>query len=145
MRFAEVFLRLGSSLVGWMLVYTYMVWLAALNVMGCGPDGDGMHRLLFGIAPFAVLMTLLLRLTGPFPDIQRMLSWLGLPILLLLPFVLRNIWAVFERTNLGGLAICSDAATSSPQVYWAPMQFIAAASIAALVAWEWRTARIEMR
>jgi hypothetical protein len=90
MRFAEVFLRLGSSLVGWMLVYTYTVWLAALHVMGCGPDGDGMHRLLFGLAPFAVVMALPLRLTRPFPDIQRMLSWLGVPIILLLPFVLRN-------------------------------------------------------
>ena len=34
MRFAEVFLRLGSSLVGWMLIYTYAVWLAALSVAG---------------------------------------------------------------------------------------------------------------
>ena len=145
MRFAEVFLRLGSSLVGWMLVYTYMVWLAALNVMGCGPDGDAMHQLLLGLAPFAVVMTLLLRVTRPFPDIQRMLSWLGLPIVLLLPFVLRNIWAVFERTNLGGFAICSDAATSPLHVFWAPMQFSALGFIVVLIVKEWQAVRIEMR
>lgn len=143
MRFAEVFLRLGSSLVGWMLVYTYTVWLAALHVMGCGPDGDGMHRLLFGLAPFAVVMALPLRLTRPFPDIQRMLSWLGVPIILLLPFVLRNIWHVFEQATLGGLAICSDAAASTVHVYWAPVQFLALGLIVVLIAGEWRSARIE--
>ena len=145
MRLAEVFLRLGSSLVGWMLVYTYTVWLAALHVMGCGPDGDAMHRLLLGLAPFAAVMTLLLRLTRPFGDIQRMLSWLGLPILLLLPFVLRNIWDVFEQATLEGLAICSAAAASALHFYWAPVQFLAVGLIAVLIAAEWRFARIEKR
>ena len=49
MRFAEVFLRLGSALVAWMLLFTHFLWLAALHAMGCGPDGAEMHKLLLGL------------------------------------------------------------------------------------------------
>ena len=77
MRFAEIFLRLGCSLVGWMLLYTYIVWLAALHAMGCGPDGDAMHRLLLGLAPFTAAMSLLLRLTRPMPEIHRIVARLA--------------------------------------------------------------------
>ncbi len=142
MRFAEVFLRLGSSLVGWMLVYTYAVWLAALHAMGCGPDGDEMHRLLLGIAPFAVAIAFVLGLTRPFPDIHRILSWLVVPLALLLPFMLRNTWAVFGNSNLDGLAICSgDPATTFDQI-WAPAQFLVTSVIFVLVVKIWRDARI---
>ena len=55
MRFAEVFLRMGTALVAWMMLLTHFVWLAVLHVIGCGPDGDEMHRLLFGLAPFTIL------------------------------------------------------------------------------------------
>jgi hypothetical protein len=143
MRFAEVFLRLGSSLVGWMLIYTYAVWLAALHAMGCGPDGDAMHRLLLGLAPFTVAMALLLRLTGPFEDIHRLLSRLGIPLALLLPFVVKNIWTVFERTNLGGLAICSESAPATVQQIWAPVQFLTVIVLAIVVTGVWRATRIE--
>ena len=37
-----------------MMLYAHIVWLAALQVMGCGPDGDEMHRLLLGLAPVTV-------------------------------------------------------------------------------------------
>ena len=83
MRFAEVFLRLGSSLVAWMMVFTYLVWMAALHAMGCGPDGDEMHRVLLGIGPLALAMALALRSTRPFPDIHRMLCRLAWPAALL--------------------------------------------------------------
>ena len=143
MRFAEVFLRLGCSLVGWMLVFTFVVWLAALHAMGCGPDGDEMHKLLLGFAPVAGGCAFMLRMTRPFPDIHRMLSWLGAPLLLLLPFVLRNIWSVFSRSSIEGLAICTDASPATWQQIWAPVQLIAILLIALLVLAVWRHARIE--
>lgn len=144
MRFAEVFLRLGCGLVGWMLIYTYIVWLAALHVMGCGPDGDSMHRLLLGFAPFSVAMALLLRMTRPLPDIHRMLSRLALPLVLLLPFVAKNIWVTFRRANLDGLALCANEPPPNLHVFWAPAQFLAVCIIAAIVVLMWRHARIEM-
>lgn len=144
MRFAEVFLRLGCALVGWMLVFTYAVWLAALHVMGCGPDGDAMHKLLLGLAPFAAGCAFMLRMTRRFADIHRMLSWLGVLLLLLLPFVLRNTWTVFSRTSIEGAAICTGTGSAGWQLLWAPAQLLATLLIALLVISEWRRARIEM-
>ena len=143
MRFAEVFLRLGCSLVGWMLVFTHIVWLAALHAMSCGPEGDAMHRLLLGLAPFTVAMALLLRMTRPFADVHRLLSRLGILLLLLLPFALRNIWIVFNRSNLAGLAICSDTAANTIQQFWAPAQFLTVCLLAFMVIGVWRDARVE--
>ena len=143
MRFAEVFLRLGCSLVGWMLVFMYAVWLGALHAMGCGPDGDEMHKLLLGIAPVAAGGAFMLRMTRPFPDIHRMLSWLGVPLLLLLPFILQNIWAVFSSTSIEGTAICSDSSPPMWQLIWAPAQMITTLLIAMLVVAVWRNGRIE--
>ncbi|HSG96872.1 MAG TPA: hypothetical protein VLA11_02680 [Woeseiaceae bacterium] len=145
MRFAEVFVRLGSSLVGWMLVYTYAVWLGALHALGCGPDGDGMHRLLLGIAPFAAVMTLLLGLTRPFPDIHRILSWLAVPLALLLPFILRNTWTVFARANMEGLTICGSEPAATLDQIWAPAQLLAVFVISFQVIRVWRAARIATR
>ena len=142
MRFAEVFLRLGCSLVAWLVLYTYFVCLAALHAMGCGPDGDEMHQLLLGIAPIAGGLAFMLRMTGPFPEIHRILSWLGVPLALLLPFVLNNIWIVFSKTSVHGLSICTGDAPARWQILWAPAQLIAVIVISLLVIRVWRKARI---
>ena len=143
MRFAEVFLRLGCSLVAWMLVYTYIVWLAALHVMGCGPDGDAMHKLLLWMAPLAAATTLMTRLTRPFDEIHRILSWFGLPIALLLYFALRNIGTVFADTNLAGRTICEDSIAAGWHALWAPVQLVAVFMIAVILILVWRNARRE--
>jgi hypothetical protein len=142
-RFAEVFLRLGSSLVGWMMVYTWLVWMAALHAMSCGPEGDEMHRVLLGLAPFTVVMGLLLRMTRPLPDVHRLLARLGIPLLLLLPFAVRNIWNVFDRTNIDGLAICSANTAATTDQIWAPAQFLVLVVLAFLVIRIWRDGQIE--
>jgi hypothetical protein len=141
-RFGEVFLRLGCSLVAWMMLYTYIVWLAALHVMACGPDGDEMHRLLLGLAPFACGFAFMLRMTRPFPEVHRMLSWLGIPIALLALFAVANIWTVFMRVSLDAISICSEQAATFWQLIWAPTQFAALLVIALLVFGNWRSARL---
>ena len=133
MRFAEVFLRLGASLVGWMMVFTYLVWMAALHAMGCGPDGDAMHRVLLGIGPLALAMSLALRSTRPFPDIHRMLGRLVWPAALLGLFGLKNIWIVFERTHFDGLAICAQQEPTTLQMIWAPAQFCIVLALAVIL------------
>jgi hypothetical protein len=143
MRFAEVFLRLGSSLVAWMMIYTYAVWMAALHVIGCGPEGDEMHRVLLGVALLALFMALALRLTRPFPDIHRMLGRLVLPLALLGPFVVKNTWVVFRRTNLDGLAICAEQTPSTLQITWAPAQFFTIFGLTALFVAMRRSERVD--
>lgn len=143
MRFAEVFLRLGCSLVAWMFVYTYAIWLAALHAMGCGPDGDEMHRVLLGVGIIASAMAFALRLTGPFADIHRMLSRLAVPLALLAPFALKNVWTVFREANLDGLAICAQTAASTFDIIWAPAQFFVVSVLATVLIMVWRAARVE--
>jgi hypothetical protein len=133
MRFAEVFLRLGSALVGWMVLYAYALWLAVMHIIGCGPDGDEMLRLLLGMAPFAVTAAAALRTTRPFPEIHRMLRWLGVPLVLLLLLSLRSIWGIFSRVHLNALAICSSGEAAAWELAWVPVQALALATIAYLV------------
>ena len=141
MRFAEVFLRLGCALVAWMMTFAYLVWLAALHAMACGPDGDEIYRLLLGMAPAVAAIALLLRVIRPFGDIHKMLSWLAVPLALLLPFALRNIWQVFATVNLDNGAICSAGEPATWQQIWSPAQFFAVLFVAVLVVKVWRDAR----
>jgi hypothetical protein len=127
MRFAEVFLRLGCALVAWMLLYTFYLWLAATHNIGCGPDADEMHRVLLGLAPFSAIAAIALRVTRPFAEIHRMMRWLGVPLLLLLPFGLRTVWSVFKAVNVNGAGICVGIDPANWQHYWAPVQLVALA------------------
>lgn len=141
MRFAEVFLRLGSAMVGWMLLYAYFLWLAALHVVACGPDGDEMHRLLLGMAPLACGGMLMVRATRQFGEIQKMLRWLTVPLLLLLPLALRSTWSVVTAVNIQGGTFCSVDADAGWQQAWAPLQFLALAWICISLVRNWLNSR----
>ncbi len=138
MRFAEVFLRLGTSLVAWMMLYAYMVWLAVLFRLGCSADGSEMHALLLGMAPASCAFAALLKVTRTFPEVHAMLRWLAFGLLLLLPFAAYSVWGVLETVSLGGSAICSAQEPSGWQKLWVPVQIIALAWIGYVVAREYR-------
>jgi len=137
MRFAEVFLRLGTSLVAWMMLFAHLVWLAALYVMECGPDGDEMYRLLMALAPFSCCFAFLLRATRPFAEIHSMLRWLAIPLLLLLPFALRSIWQVLRSVNLNSVAFCTDAEPTTWQLLWAPVQVLTLVCVSYMLVRVW--------
>lgn len=122
-----------------MILYAYFVWLAALQKIGCGPDGDEMYRLLLGILPFAAGSALALRLTRSFAEIHAILRWLALPLALLIPFSLMHIWSVFETVNNTGNAICGTAAPRTWEVVWAPLQTLTLAFCAWMLIRTWRT------
>ena len=138
MRFAEIFLRMGVALVAWMMLFTHLVWLAVLYVTGCGPDGDELHRLLLGLAPFTCGFAVALRVTRKYPEIHAMLRWLAVPLALLAPFCLRTIWSVFNATNMQGAAICAAGAPPPWQQAWAPLQLLTIAVVLYLAARTWR-------
>jgi hypothetical protein len=139
MRFAEVFLRLGSALVAWMMMYAYFLWLAAVYVIACGPDGDEIHRLMLGLAPFVCGFAFALQLTRPFADIHRMLRWLGAPLFLLLPFALRSVWQVFQTVNVSSSAICASGPPSIWQSFWAAVQLVTLMLVCFILVKEWRS------
>ncbi|NIL95487.1 MAG: hypothetical protein GTO71_13895 [Woeseiaceae bacterium] len=133
MRFAEVFLRLGITLVAWMMLFTYALWLAAAHVVECGPDGDELYRLLLGLAPFTVAFAFAIRVTRPFADIHSMLRWLGAPLGLLLLLGLRTIWSVLSQVNIGAVALCGADEPALWQQAWAPLQLATVFAVAILV------------
>jgi hypothetical protein len=143
MRLSEVFLRLASALVAWMLIYAYVIWLAALHAIGCGPDGDEIFRLLLGMAPLALGSAMLLRVTRSFPEIHSILRWLALPLLVFLPFVLRNVWTIVQTVNIDRGPLCGQATAGGWQPYWAPVQLIVIGFCAWMIASMWRSVRTD--
>ena len=139
MRFAEVFLRLGSALVAWMVIYAHMLWLAVLFRLACGPDGDEMHRLLLGLAPITIGAAVALRSTRPLEEIHSMLRWLAVPLLLLLPFIGRSIWQAVEATVVNESAFCANVPPAIWQIIWAPVQIATAALVLYLAYRVWRS------
>jgi hypothetical protein len=113
-----------------MVLYAYIFWLAALHAIGCGPDGDELHRLLLGMAVVAIAFSFLLPVTKTFEETHRMLRWLGVPLLLMMPFALRSIWGVASPVLLDSSGICTDLDPTWWQQAWAPLQFIAIAILA---------------
>ncbi len=138
MRIIEVLLRLGVSLVAWMVIYTHCVWTGTLNVTGCGADGDALWRLLMGFAPFTVLFCLLLNVSAKLVEVHRILRWLAVPLAVFLPVALYATWPWFVHATLDDKAICSDSAANTWHVWWAPLQF----AVFGLIAWSvWRVWR----
>ncbi len=122
-----------------MMLYAHFVWLAAVYVMGCGPDGDEMHRLLLGLAPFTCGFAFLLHVTRCFADIHSMLRWLGVPLLLLVPFAIRSVWQVFQAVNVDASAICSTDAPATWQSLWAPVQLMTLLLVTYMLIKVWRS------
>lgn len=125
------------------MLYTHVIWLAALSAMGCGPDGDEIYRVLLGLAPVTAGFAFLLRLTRPFAEIHSMLRWLAMPLLLLLPFAGRSLWQVFQLVNLGAAAVCAESAPPTWQTLWVPVQVLTLLWVSYMVVGVWRSVRID--
>ena len=138
MSLIEMLLRLGCALVGWMVVYTYCLWLAVLRVTGCGPDGDEFWRLLLGFAPFAAGFSLLLGASRRTPELHRILRWGFVPLVLLIPLGLMPLWSTFAAVNLGGEGICSASPDGRWQLWWSPLQLTTLALIVLFAFRAWR-------
>jgi len=138
---SEVFLRIGCSFTAWMVIYAYFIWLAVVERAGCTADGDEIFRLLLGMAPLAAGAAFLLRTTRPFPDIHRMLRWLGIPLIGLLFLTIPVIWDVLNLVNVNGGTICDFEVRASWHAFWAPVQLAATGICIAMV---WRAFRSQL-
>jgi hypothetical protein len=135
MRFSEVFLRLGCALVAWMVLYAHFVWLAVLGNIGCGPDGDELHRVLLGLAPVTIGCAFLLRMTRPLEEIQRILRWLALPLSAFMLAGTYQVFVVSRSVYVTGLGICSAAAWHQ---FWGVAQSLAVVVSTAMIIRVWR-------
>ena len=141
MRFSEVFLRLGCALVAWMMLYAHFVWLAALGGVGCGPDGDELHRVLLAFVPFSIGFAFLLRMTEPMEEVHRLLRWLGLPLAALMLAGAYQVLLIWRSVLVHGQGICSADAAAGWQQFWGPAQLLAIVICALMVIRVWRGAR----
>lgn len=138
MRFSEVFLRLGCALVAWMMLYAHFVWLAALRSIGCGPDGDELHRVLLVLVPVTVGFAFLLRMTRPLDEVHRVLRWLGLPLAALMLAGGYQAVVISRTVYVTGHAICSTSAATAWQQWWGVAQLLAIVVSAAMLVQMWR-------
>lgn len=133
MRFAEVFLRLGTALVAWMMLFTHFLWLAAVHVIGCGPDGDELQRVLLLLAPVTCVFAFLVGVTRPFDEIHKILGWFRWPLAILVALALRSIWGTARRVNLDGVALCGPGTPSAWEQYWSAAQLAVCVLVAIVV------------
>ena len=139
MTIAEMLLRLGCSLVAWLVVYAHCLWLGTLRIVGCGPDGDAFWWLLLWSAPLAAGCALLIPVSSRLPDLHRVLRWGFVPLVGLIPLALIPVWSTFATVNLAGAGICEPVPGATWQRVWAPAQLTAIVVIAASALWAWRS------
>ena len=138
MRLAEIFLRLGSSLVGWMVLYANTLWLAVSARVTCGEEGAELFGVLLGLAPVTLLTAPLIMVSRPLVEVHRMLRWLAIPILLLLPFCLFAIYRVVLIVYGAGVSICGEADAPAWQFWWVPVELVVIAASSLIIAFAFR-------
>lgn len=138
MRFAEVFLRLGTALVAWMVVTGFFLWLAVAGRVGCDADGDQLYRVLGFVAPVAACISLLLSATKPLGEVHQILRWLGVFPLLIMPFALGTLWSAANLTLVAGKAFCSPADAPLWQTLWPGVQSLSMALCVFSISRLWR-------
>ena len=134
MGFSEILLRLGSHLVGWLIIYSHLIWVAVIPQITCGPEGEELFRLSLGFSPLVIVASLILGLANKLETVVESLRWLALPLIFLLPLVIKPVVAALETSTFGGLGLCEPVPATFWQLAWAPVQtvviiFIIVASI----------------
>ena len=122
MSLAEVFLRVGCALVGWIVAFGHLVLVAVIPAVDCAAPGDPWLVTSATAVP-AVFAIGLLR-TSDF--LASGLRWLGLPLLLLAAVALRAVLPDLA-TTLGGTDPCGFVAAGELPLWrraWAPVQLL---------------------
>lgn len=139
MSLIEVLLRLGCNLVAWMVVYTHIVWLATLRVIGCEAASDQFWRLLLGFAPVAIGFSFLLGAMNKIPEIARILRLLGVPLVVLLPLATWPVVSALRTSTFESSPICGIE-IASWHSWWAPVQLVSLLIITISVVRAWTSA-----
>ena len=141
MRFSEVFLRLGCALVAWLLLLTYFILLGVVRSVGCGPDGDELHRLVLGLAPVAFASAFALRATRPLDEIHGILRWGIVPLALMLPGASLAVWSVFRTVWLAKQNICGRGTALAWEQAWPVVHVVTLVTVAIVLFRNWRAPR----
>ncbi len=132
MRLAEVFLRIGSTLTGWLMVYAHCLWLAVLPQAACGGESGDPYAATLGLAVPAAALAFLLPVGRSTPGIGDILRWFGLPLVVLLPLAARPVLDALGRATFEPLPLCAQStlAPAGWEPWWAPLQLVVLCVIA---------------
>jgi hypothetical protein len=136
--FAELLLRLGCSLVAWLVLIGHCLWLSVLGSIGCGLDGAQPWLALLWSTPLTLLFTAVLPLGFAVPGIGRALL---APLLVLAPLLAFAAWIALRSllaVNLHGEALC--AADARWTLLWSPLQLSVLGAMCASLFVVWRRA-----
>ena len=131
MRLSEVLLRLGSHLVGWLVIYSHCIWLGVIPQIGCGSESIELFRLSLGFAPLAMIASVLLGFAHRLFSVVAYLKWLAAPLLVLLPLAFRPVIQAL-RTSAEGVDYCGVAQATVWQQVWGPVQCLTLIVIAVM-------------
>ncbi|MEM6708805.1 MAG: hypothetical protein AAF648_08470 [Pseudomonadota bacterium] len=123
MRFAEVFLRLGLSLVAWMVLFAYALWLMVVPQAACRADEVPLSLVLLYALPLVGIMLALLPASRKLPGVHDTLRWLAVPLGLL---TLLAVIALVRSLEALTVPPCS---TGSPLLdrFWVPVHLVTCA------------------
>jgi hypothetical protein len=133
---AELMLRLGCSLVAWLVLLAHCLWLAALDVVECGDAGARPWFAMLLWTPMTLAFAVLLRVGFVVPGVGGALR---LPAVLVIPLAVlasRAALTTLADVNLRGGSICDSAASWTP--FWAPAQLATLVTIGAVAIGAWR-------
>jgi len=123
---AAVFLRLGLTMVAYMVIFSHLLMLALVPQTKCtGGDGADIWVAVFALSPLTFIFTLLLLSARPLHSVVQILKWGCLPLVILVPLALIGTLPIFSSTTLGGAPICPGISAYSNLVFqqaWGPLQ-----------------------
>ena len=138
---AEVVLRVGAGVGGWLIAFAYGLVLATLPIGGCSVEGDQAFRGAFVFAVIAGITALLLGLSLPW---KHSLRWMAALAALMLVWGAYRLAPFLAAATFQGAHLCGQLGAPSAAVaqwwhpYWAPFQFVV---VAALLTQAMRTLR----
>lgn len=143
MRPAEVFLRVGVTLVSWIMCYAHTLMLAVLPQTDCSETNAGLWEPTFYLAPLTVLAVWALGFGHNLRDVAR---WLTIPLILFTVLAFLGTLPYLTHTTLNAEPACSllnpdftESFVPAWQRAWAPLQVLVLLGIGWRVFQYWRT------
>ena len=103
MRFAEIIFRVGSTVVGWIMAYVYLLVLAVIPLSGCTRQPQDLWLGSLILAGAMALCLFLIPLGRRVSDSSR---WLSIPAIILLPFAMLAVLPWLGPVTIGGAPLC---------------------------------------
>ncbi len=109
--FAEIILRIGTAIGGWLIFIGHALIIAVLPQADCDPTSDQLWR---GTLFFGVLSGLALFFVGRGLEWSRALRFFAVPAGLLALYATWQILPAIPTTTIGGASLCAIAQPTSP-------------------------------